>query len=87
MPDSNQIPAWFSYPEYHWKEKHAVVIGAGIAGCQTAWHLVQQGWQVTLIEREDKIAQHASGNPAGLISPKMTSFSQSLVAIKIAMLS
>ena len=72
MPDSNQIPAWFSYPEYHWKEKHAVVIGAGIAGCQTAWHLVQQGWQVTLIEREDKIASHASGNPAGIISPKMT---------------
>ena len=68
----NLIPAWFRYPNYHWGTKHAVIIGAGIAGCQTAWHLVKQGWHVTLIEREKKIAQQASGNPAGIISPKMT---------------
>lgn len=66
------IPSWFQYPRHTWQDKKAVVIGAGIAGCQTAWHLVQKGWQVTLIEREQKIAQQASGNPAGIISPKMT---------------
>lgn len=72
MKKENQTPAWFRYPKFNWDQKHAVVIGAGIAGCQTAWHLVQQGWLVTLIERDEKIAQHASGNPAGIISPKMT---------------
>ena len=72
MALNSQIPAWFRYPEYQWKKKHAVIIGAGIAGCQMAWHLAQQGWQITLIEREQKIAQQASGNPAGIISPKMT---------------
>lgn len=72
MNKNNQTPAWFRYPKYNWDKKHAVVIGAGIAGCQTAWNLVQEGWQVTLIERERKIAQQASGNPAGIISPKMT---------------
>lgn len=67
-----QSPAWFRYPTFSWQEKQAVVIGAGIAGCQMTWHLVQQGWQVTLIDREKKIAQQASGNPAGIISAKMT---------------
>ena len=69
---NNQTSPWFSYPNYQWQNKHAIVIGAGIAGCQSAWHLVKQGWKVTLIEREKKPAQHASGNPAGIISPKMT---------------
>jgi len=72
MTVDKQTPAWFHYPKYHWQQKHAVVIGAGIAGCQIAWHLVHQGWHVTLIEREKRIAQQASGNPAGIISPKMT---------------
>lgn len=72
MSSIKQTPAWFQYPKYTWNKKHAVVIGAGIAGCQAAWHLVKQGWQVTVIEREAKLAQHASGNPAGIISPKMS---------------
>ncbi len=73
MIDTNQIPVWFNYPDYDWQNKQAVVIGAGIAGCQIAWHLTQQGWKITLIERNEKIANQASGNPAGVISPKMTS--------------
>jgi len=72
MISETKIPAWFQYPKFNCQQKHALVIGAGIAGCQIAWHLVQQGWQVTLIDREKKIAQQASGNPAGIISPKMT---------------
>lgn len=38
-----------------------------------AWHLCQANWQVTLIERHDKLAAEASGNPIGVILPKMTS--------------
>lgn len=73
MTATNQIPAWFKYPSYHWQKKRAVVIGAGIAGCQISWHLAELGWDITLIERNEKIATEASGNPAGVISPKMTS--------------
>ena len=72
MAQSIIPPAWFRYPSYSWNTKHVVVIGAGIAGCQIAWHLAKQGWEITLIERESDIAQQASGNPAGIISPKMT---------------
>ncbi len=39
-----------------------------------AWHLCNKAdWHVTLIERHDKLATEASGNPVGVILPKMTS--------------
>lgn len=47
-------------------EHHAIVIGAGLAGCAAAWALTQEGWQVTLIEQHREIAQEASGNLGGL---------------------
>ena len=30
--------------------KHVCVIGAGIVGLSTAWRLMQDGWQVSVIE-------------------------------------
>ena len=65
-------PAWFQYPHFNWKQKKAVIIGGGIAGAQIAWHLNALGWKITLIERHQQLATEASGNPVGVISPKMT---------------
>ena len=47
-------------------ERHAVVVGAGLAGCAAAWALAGQGWRSTVLERQPQIASEASGNPAGL---------------------
>ena len=47
-------------------ERRAVIIGAGLAGCATAWALAQHGWTSTLLERRSRVAAEASGNPAGL---------------------
>ena len=47
-------------------EPHALIIGAGLAGCAAAWALAGQGWRSTLLERRPQIASGASGNPAGL---------------------
>jgi len=47
-------------------EPHALVVGAGLAGCAAAWALSEQGWRSTLFERRAQIAFEASGNPAGL---------------------
>jgi len=66
------LTPWFDYPTFDCSEKHAVVIGAGIAGCQMTWHLSQLGWRVTLVEQAGNISSQASGNLAGVISPKLT---------------
>lgn len=47
-------------------QRHALVIGAGLAGCSTAWALAEQGWRSTVLDRHAAPAQEASGNPAGL---------------------
>ncbi|MBN3797738.1 FAD-dependent oxidoreductase, partial [Burkholderia sp. Ac-20392] len=52
--------------------RRAIVIGAGLAGCAVVERLVARGWEVTLIERHDRIANEASGNPAGVFHPLMT---------------
>ncbi|HEY0858594.1 MAG TPA: FAD-dependent 5-carboxymethylaminomethyl-2-thiouridine(34) oxidoreductase MnmC, partial [Albitalea sp.] len=47
-------------------ERHALIVGAGLAGCAAAWALAEHGWRSTLLERHAMPAQEASGNPAGL---------------------
>lgn len=68
----NVEKAWFSLPKAYTEPKTATVIGAGIAGCQIASALAQRGWQIYLIERQAGLAQEASGNRAGVLTPKMT---------------
>ena len=55
----------------HAAPSHAIVIGAGIAGCSMAEALARRGWQVTLLEQHAAPAQEASGNPAGLLHPML----------------
>ena len=52
--------------------REAIVIGAGLAGCAVVERLAARGWNITLIERHERIASEASGNPAGVFHPLMT---------------
>jgi len=54
------------------RDRRAIVIGGGIAGASSAHSLAQRGWQVTLIERHDSLAQEASGNPQGVLYPRLS---------------
>ena len=45
---------------------HAIVIGGGLAGAFSARALARQGIACTVIDRHDRPAAEASGNPAGL---------------------
>jgi tRNA 5-methylaminomethyl-2-thiouridine biosynthesis bifunctional protein len=72
QPFSSSLPSWFQNTSQNIGKKEATLIGGGIAACQAAWHLAQRGWKITLIERHAKLAQEASGNKAGVITPKMT---------------
>ncbi len=51
--------------------KKAIVIGGGLAGTASAEALARRGWQVTLIERNAKLAQEGSGNPLGVLYPRL----------------
>jgi len=49
--------------------RHAIVIGAGLAGAAISQRLCARGWQVELIERHATPGQEASGNLAGIFMP------------------
>jgi tRNA 5-methylaminomethyl-2-thiouridine biosynthesis bifunctional protein len=52
--------------------RHAVVLGAGIAGCAIAQRLAARGWRVEVLERHGAPAGEASGNLAGIVRPLLS---------------
>jgi len=76
-PETADKP-WFARPPQPAGARHALVIGAGLAGCATAASLAQRGWRVTLLERHGAIAQEASGNPQGVLYLKLSAHGTTL---------
>lgn len=68
------------------QRKQAAVIGGGIAGCTTAAALAHKGWQVTLYEQHEHLAAEASGNPQGIIYPKLSPQASALSRINLSAL-
>lgn len=52
------------------KTKTAIVVGAGMVGLATAWHLQERGVEVTVLDR-DGVAAGASWGNAGWLTPGM----------------
>ncbi len=50
-------------------ENDVIIIGGGIVGLATAYQLLQQkpGLKLTLLEKEDSLARHQTGNNSGVI--------------------
>lgn len=72
-PDAKYRSPWFDLPTYKPKSSnHAIVVGAGIAGITTACSLAKRGWTVDIIERNEAIAQAGSGNPLGIVLPRIS---------------
>lgn len=66
--------------------KHALIIGAGLAGCTSARSLAERGWKVTVIERSHQIAAEASGNPQGVLYAKLSPKEEAQAAFNLASL-
>jgi tRNA 5-methylaminomethyl-2-thiouridine biosynthesis bifunctional protein len=78
VPSPSAAKPWFARPELAVKERKALVIGAGLAGCATAASLAARGWQVSLLERHGDLAQEASGNPQGVLYLKLSAHGTAL---------
>ena len=52
--------------------KTVIIIGGGLAGAASAEAMARRGYEVTLIERYSSLAQEASGNPLGVLYPRLT---------------
>ncbi len=60
------------------------IIGGGIAGCATAYALANRGIKVTLLERHATVAQEASGNPVGVLYPRLAANPNTADAIALS---
>lgn len=52
--------------------KHIAIVGGGLAGTASAYVLKQYGFDPVIYEREEMLAQGASGNSIGLYNPRFT---------------
>jgi tRNA 5-methylaminomethyl-2-thiouridine biosynthesis bifunctional protein len=59
---------WYNQPRIRYHRREAVVIGGGLAGTSVAFSLAKTGWKIKLIERQQKLANEASGNGVAIIS-------------------
>lgn len=48
--------------------RHALIVGAGIIGSATAYALAREGWDVTLVDRNDSPSQGASDRNGGQLT-------------------
>ena len=53
-------------------KKTIAIIGAGIAGCSTAYQLARQGLRCDIYEEANGVANKASGAAAGIFHPQIT---------------
>lgn len=65
---------WHVAEPSEYKDKTAIIIGAGLAGCFLAHSLAKRGWAITLIEENDRIAACGSGNEQAVLFPKLSGY-------------
>lgn len=60
-PPAAGATPWLVLPETRFAGNSAAIVGAGLAGCSTAYSLARRGWQVTLFDAGAGPAAGASG--------------------------
>lgn len=66
VPPATRRSAPPGRPRVREVERHALIVGGGLAGSAAAWALAEQGWHSTVIDRHAAPASEGSGNPGGL---------------------
>jgi tRNA 5-methylaminomethyl-2-thiouridine biosynthesis bifunctional protein len=55
-----------------WPERHAIVVGAGLAGCAVTERLTARGWRVSLFEAAEGPARVTSAHRAAAMHPHLS---------------
>jgi tRNA 5-methylaminomethyl-2-thiouridine biosynthesis bifunctional protein len=63
------LKPWFNSPKAISVGSSIVILGGGISGLMTAYHLQQKGYNITLIDKNHNLMSAASGNPVALLDP------------------
>jgi tRNA 5-methylaminomethyl-2-thiouridine biosynthesis bifunctional protein len=93
-PKRHMLTACFdSFSQYSLKKPHtpwhaaipkpyssqsAIIVGAGLAGCFTAYSLAKRGWKITLIDELPEAGRGASGNQQAVLFPKLSAYNSPL---------
>lgn len=64
--------SWFLNKTHKPLNKHALVIGGGLAGAAVSAALAARNWKTTIIERHATIAAEASGNINAILMPRLS---------------
>jgi tRNA 5-methylaminomethyl-2-thiouridine biosynthesis bifunctional protein len=83
-PASNTAVATSIYPYAAAHPKRVAIIGAGIAGAACAQALTRRGIETIVLEAASALGAGASGNPAGLIMPRLDRGAGALVELFLA---
>ncbi len=65
-------------------QKSALILGAGLAGCYTAYSLARRGWQVTLIEELEAAGKGGSANQHAILFPKLSAYKSPLTQFMLS---
>lgn len=84
LPAPTAPEPWYTRPAPMQGPRHALVIGAGLAGSASAASLATRGWQVSVLERHAAPAQEASGNPQGVLYLKLSAHGTTLSQMILA---
>ncbi|MDI9818875.1 MULTISPECIES: bifunctional tRNA (5-methylaminomethyl-2-thiouridine)(34)-methyltransferase MnmD/FAD-dependent 5-carboxymethylaminomethyl-2-thiouridine(34) oxidoreductase MnmC [unclassified Legionella] len=66
------------------RDKRAIVLGAGLAGCYTAYALAKRGWNVSLIDAANEVGTGASGNTQAVFYPKLSGYQSPLTLFMLS---
>ncbi|MTI13824.1 bifunctional tRNA (5-methylaminomethyl-2-thiouridine)(34)-methyltransferase MnmD/FAD-dependent 5-carboxymethylaminomethyl-2-thiouridine(34) oxidoreductase MnmC [Sansalvadorimonas verongulae] len=69
---TNVNKPWLESVAYKGDKRQALIIGAGLAGASTAHALAERGWQVTVLDKNERPADGASGNPQGMLYTRLS---------------
>lgn len=77
LPMKSKIPRltpWHMSEKITVKQKKAIVLGGGLAGCFCAHALAKRGWQVAVVDACSEPGQGASGNKQAVLYPQLSAY-------------